>query len=1033
VIGNFLRALSSRQPNASLQARRRSRPRLEELERRLAPSVNVLTYHYDNQRTGLNAHESALTPTNVNSTSFGVLFTDSVDGQVYAQPLYLSGLAIPGHGTHNVVFVATEHDSVYAFDADHAGTTFWQDSFINPSAGVTTVPSSDVNTGDIHPEIGITGTPVIDAASGTLYVLVKTKEVVSGANHYVQRLYALDVTTGAEKFGGPELIGDTIWDGSNYTYVSGPSVPGTGDGNVNGTVYFNALREAQRPGLLLLNGVVYIAWASHGDNGPYHGWVLGYDASTLQPASGAVFNTSPNGGLAGIWMSGDGLAADTSGNIYFSTGNGTFDVNTGGIDYGDSDVKLSTSGGLSVADYFTPSNQNNLNGTDTDFGSGGNLLLPNQPGAHPHLLVTSDKEGKIFLINRDNMGQFNSGGDNIVQELPAGTIGGAWSMGAYFNSTVYYSGVGDVVKAFHLFNGLLSAGPVAQATSGFGYPGATPVVSANGTANGIVWALQTDAYGSGGPAVLHAYDASDISRELYNTSQAPNNRDQLGPAVKFTVPVVANGKVFVGTGNGLTVLGRFPVTSHLPVAWADGDVGNVGSTGSASFSNPTFTLNGSGADIWGTADAFNYQYQALNGDGQIIARVASQQNTDPWAKAGVMIRATMDPGSTFADMMITPGNGAAFQRRTTPGGSAVHTPGPNVSAPYWVKLVRQGSTFTGYVSADGNTWTLVGSDFISMPAHVFIGLAVTAHNNSVLNTSTFDNVAVITQAVAGNVAIDSGGGAAGSFLSDAYVSGGNLASTSSTIDTSHVTNPAPQAVYQSERWGNFTYTIANLKPGAAYTVRLHFAEIYFNSAGQRQFNVYINGTQVLNNFDIFAAAGGENIAIVEQFTAHASQGMIIIQYLQGAANWPKSSGIEIIAANSAIGTLAGGGDLIQPTAGTAFTGTVASFTDSDASTSAGDFTATIGWGNGAVTTGTVTANGSGGFDVSGTNTYARAGWYAVTITIHDARDGFSIKVTGTAQVAAASSPAVFAAILAQRSHRNDAGGLLDVFDSRGIA
>src|SRR5438132_1004337 len=513
--------------------------------------VAVLTYHNDNARTGQNLNETILTPGNVAPGTFGLLFSYPVDGNVYAQPLYVPSVNLPGQGFHNVVFVATEHDSVYAFDADDSGVgLLWQVSFIDPANGVTTVPPENVQSQDIVPEIGITGTPVIDGGTGTLYVVAKTKEVVAGSPHYVQRLHALDIATGAEKFGGPIVIGDTVFDGSSTTYVSGPSVPGTGSGSVGGRVFFNALRQNQRSGLLLLNGVVYIGWASHSDTSPYHGWVLGYDAQTLAPA--AVFNTTPNGGLGGVWMSGGGLAADNNGAVYLSTGNGTFDVTGSQAPaYGDSVLKLATGIDLTVADFFTPSNQETLAQNDQDLGSGGVLLLPDQPGARPHLLVTAGKDGTIYLNNRDDLGGYQRCGascDDVVQELPP--IGNCHCAPAYFNNQVYFQRAYDVLKAFSLSNGLLVSPPASQSSVPFNYFGATPSISANGSSSGIVWALQAAAQG---PAILRAYDALDLSRELYSSDQMP--ADQLDGAVKFAVPTVANGQVYVGTQSSLSVFG----------------------------------------------------------------------------------------------------------------------------------------------------------------------------------------------------------------------------------------------------------------------------------------------------------------------------------------------------------------------------------------------------------------------------------------------------------------------------------------------
>jgi hypothetical protein len=537
-------------------------------ERHVSAQINVLTYHNDNARTGQNLNETVLTPANVNTTTFGKLFTYPVDGYIYAQPLYVSNVQIPGQGIRNVVFVATEHDSVYAFDAD--GFTpgpLWQVSFIDPAIGLTTVLPDDVLSFDIVPEIGITSTPVIDINSGTIYVGAKTKEVGDGNVHFVQRLHALDIATGAEKFGGPAVIADTIQaeDGS-YVYVSGPTVAGTGDGSVDGvTVVFNALRQLCRPGLLLLNGVVYIACGSHGDNFPYHGWVLAYDARTL--ALLAAFNTTPNGGQGAIWVSGAAPSADANGNIYVSTGNGTFALppDDGSPGYGNSVLKLDTATGLNVVDSFTPWNQEQLNVDDVDLGAGGVMLLPDQPGAHPHLMITGGKAGTIYLIDRDDLGGFQRCGPTCDDVVQIGAIGPVFSTPAYFNGLLYYQGCcGDILHAFQLSNGQLSS--VSQSSTPFGFPGSTPSISANGSSNGIVWALQVDAYAESGPAVLHAYDALNLANELYNSSQVP--ADQLDGAVKFTVPTIANGKVYVGTQSSLVVFGR--PSGSVPVDF-DGD------------------------------------------------------------------------------------------------------------------------------------------------------------------------------------------------------------------------------------------------------------------------------------------------------------------------------------------------------------------------------------------------------------------------------------------------------------------------------
>jgi uncharacterized repeat protein (TIGR01451 family) len=503
----------------------------------------TFTHHNDNARTGQNLSETVLTPANVNSSKFGKLFSYTLDGLSIASPLYVAGVSIPGQGVHNVVYIATEHDSVYAFDADGLSTTpLWKVSFLGPN--VTTVPASDTGeTGDISPEIGITGTPVIDPASNTLYVVAKTKE---GGSTYVQRLHALDLGTGAEKFAGPVTIQATV--------------PGS-------QVAFDPLRQNQRPALLMNNGVVYLAFGSHGDQLSYYGWVLGYNASTLQQVF--VVNVSPNAQAGGIWMANGGPAADASGNIYVVTGNGPFDANTGGNDFGDSFLRITPSG--TIADYFTPWNQGALNANDFDLGAAGALLLPDQPGAHPHLLVSAGKNNTVYLVDRDAMGHYSgtTNDNQVVQSLvdvfPNGTPEpGNYSAPVFFNGTVYFGPVADNIQGFSLSNGRLSTTPQTRSSDLFSYPGAMMAISAAGATNGILWAIQrngncgTDlSCGSAAPGVLKAYDPSNLGTLLYSSDQS-GSRDTLDFATKFSIPLVANGKVFVGSMGFLTVYGLLP-------------------------------------------------------------------------------------------------------------------------------------------------------------------------------------------------------------------------------------------------------------------------------------------------------------------------------------------------------------------------------------------------------------------------------------------------------------------------------------------
>jgi outer membrane protein assembly factor BamB len=495
--------------------------------------VAVTTYHNDAARTGQNLQETALTPASVATGGFRKKFHYHVDGYVYGQPLYLPGVTIPEKGVHDVVYVVTEHDSVYAFDAHtNAGPNhqpLWK-MVADRRAGVRPVPSRDTGCDDLVPEIGITSTPVIDQTTGTIYVVTKTKE--HGA--YFHRLHALDVGSGAEKFGGPVTIEATV--------------PGTGDGSSGGVLAFDPLRQHQRAGLLLANGTVYIGWASHCTVGPYHGWVMGYDAATL--AQVAVFNTTPDGQRGGVWMGGGGPAADASGNVYLATGNGTFDAGTGGKDYGDTILKLDAT--LGVVDWFTPYNQILLDLGDGDLGSGGTMLLPAQPGPHPDLLLQASKAGKIYLVDRDAMGHFNASDDSQIVQSLSGALGGyAFDTPAYWNGRVYYNAQDSDLRAFTLADGLLVTPPESQSGQIFGPKGATPSISANGDADAVVWAIERT--GSKAHAILHAYDALDLGTDLWNSER--NHHDRPGRGVKFAVPTVADGTVFVGAVKRLTVYG----------------------------------------------------------------------------------------------------------------------------------------------------------------------------------------------------------------------------------------------------------------------------------------------------------------------------------------------------------------------------------------------------------------------------------------------------------------------------------------------
>lgn len=967
--------------------------------------VNVATYHNDNARTGRNSLETILTPANVNADNFGRIITYPVDGYVYAQPLYLHQITIPGKGKHNVVFVATQHNSLYAFDADSFQPALWSVNF-GPS-----LPNGDVGTEDIVPEIGITGTPVIDAYRKILFVVSKTKETVQGNTRYVQRLHAIDVTTGAEEPGSPTEIQAVV--------------NGIGDGNDGqGHVPFDVLRQNQRPALLQLGHVIYIAWASHGDNIPYHGWVMGYNYDGQKFTQTSVFNSTPNGvtdpsgyplGAGGIWMAGGGPASDAAGNIYFEVGNGSFDpnsltANAPNGNYGDSFVKLSAVNGvLKPADFFAPLNESWLNNTDTDLGSGGLVVLPNEAGndTHRHLLIGAGKEGKIYLVDRDNMGLFNIALDNVVQEMP-NAIGGSWSTPAYFKNKIYYGGVGDVLKAFSISNATLSSSPIAQSPTGYGYPGATPSVSSNGLTNGIVWAVE-----NASNAVLHAYNAENISQELYNSEQS-SGRDSMSGPVKFSVPTIADGKVFVGSQYNLNIFGqgkwtpapaispaggefRNPVTisisdsmpsaviyyttdgtdptpastrytgsftvqncaqvraraiapGYSPSGMAtdyymvdagpgNGDglyatyFGNIDLTGTTvTHIDPTVDFNwngnapiaGIGGSNWsarwtGTVQArctADYTFYTISDDG-VRLWVDNKLVIDDWTYHGPTTDQAvvhMQADQTYAIRM------EFFQGG---GGSMAQLLWSNLGMP--VQTIPQSQFYSGHVAKPRilpNGGTFKSSVKVTLACdtagvdirYTLNGAAPTTSSTQyttpfTLTSTTLLKVAAFKTGLAASDAaaaqftrndaqatyqINAGGGDASPFTADRFFDAGGTYAPGGAIDTSLVTQPAPQAVYGSERYGNMTYTLPNLIPRLTYTVRLHFAEIYFSAPGQRIFNVAINGTPVLSNFDIVSQAGSSFRAIAEDFSAAAnSSGVITIAFTNVVDN-PKISGIEVI-------------------------------------------------------------------------------------------------------------------------------------------
>ena len=501
-------------------------------------AAQIATSQYDNLRTGATLNEKTLTPQNVNVKTFGRLGAFKVEGAVYAQPLFIPSLEVPGKGKHDVLFVATEHDTVYAFDADRPNDPpLWKVSFLDGKRDVTTVPARDVQCPFILPEIGITSTPVIDLKTGTIYVLARTAiQHTFGSSEYFQHLHALAITTGVEKFGGPKLIA--------------ASVPGRGAGAQGGQVRFDPLLENPRASLLLANNALYLSWASSCDVDPYHGWIMAYDPQTL--AQKAALNLTPDGDQGGIWASDTGPAADENGNVYVSTGNGTFDAASGGRDYGDSVLKLALEGSsIVVRDYFTPHDQARISDADADVGSSGPTLLPDQPGPHRHLLVQPTKDSTIYVIDRDGMGKFHNDNDAVVQRIRM--AGGGYGAMAFWNGHVYFACSDDFLRDYAIKNGQAILDKYSNVK--FENPGATPSISANGAKDAIVWAVATKTWnGVDRPAVLYAFDANKVDQPIYSSEQN-SERDRPGMAMRFVIPVVVNGRVYFGARGEVEVYG----------------------------------------------------------------------------------------------------------------------------------------------------------------------------------------------------------------------------------------------------------------------------------------------------------------------------------------------------------------------------------------------------------------------------------------------------------------------------------------------
>ncbi len=813
--------------------------------------VSVLTQHNDNQRTGANLNETMLNTSNVNGNQFGLLFKLGVDDQVWASPLYVAGISIGG-ATHNVVYVATANNSVFAFDADRGGTALWSRNFNN---GGRPTDHTEVGTGgfcnpyvDMVGHIGIIGTPVIDSSTNTMYFVART---VEGGGTF-QRLRAIDITTGNDR-------------------ASAVTIQANG---------FDPVSQNQRPALTLSQGVVYIAWSSYCDFGPYHGFVMGYDASTLQQVH--VFNDTPGGSQGGIWQAGQGATVDFNGDLYWETGNGS--SNPGAGQFSESFIKLNPSNGLSVQDWFMPSDFASMNNGDRDLGSAGPLLIPGTSR-----ILGGGKDGIFFLLDTNNMGHLVNNDTQIVQKFQATFVHNGCATlhihgsPVYWNSNssgplIYVWGENDFLREFQ-FNGstlntsALHTSTMTAATCGM--PGCMLSVSANGgaTGSGVLWAncvLSGDANHATTSGLIRAFDADDVSRELWD-SQQNAGRDSCNNYSKYSYPVIANGKVYLSSfgtaardSGQVCVYGDFPTAVHVNAV-------NAGGPAVGSFAADVDFIGGSTSTSTAAVDTSGVTNPAPMAVYQ-SRRFGNFTYTLPGFGAGSSHTVRLH----FSENFFT----AAGQRVF------------NVS----INGTQVLTNFDIFAAAGAQNKAVIREFVINANSSGQYGIQFT----SVVNNASVSGIEIISASTSGPVDINSGGPGVGAFVADTDFSGGVTINHANTIDLSGVTNPAPTAVYQTARVAatigagtTFSYTIPGFTAGSSHTVRLHFAETFWTAAGQRVFNVSINGTQVLTNFDVFAAAGAMNKAVIRQFTTTANASGQINLVFTTVTNKALISGIEI--------------------------------------------------------------------------------------------------------------------------------------------